>query len=177
MWFFIRDLCLTSALWHSALLHWKKSQITVYHICNNAVIYSSLGSNSELAVCLFFTAGECLMTAINMYNNVHKCALFILCFPSSGHQTLKKKKKKLPLNNLMCLFLDAEPPVIDRCRSPPTVQATDTETETAVVWEVPQFSDNSGMSSRRSQMAAPWMVYSFAPLFHTTPPSSSTDDG
>ncbi|XP_063750705.1 sushi, von Willebrand factor type A, EGF and pentraxin domain-containing protein 1 isoform X1 [Eleginops maclovinus] len=38
--------------------------------------------------------------------------------------------------------MDTEPPVIDRCRSPPTVQAADTET--AVVWEVPQFSDNSG---------------------------------
>lgn len=44
-------------------------------------------------------------------------------------------------------FVDTEPPVIDRCRSPPTVQATDTET--AVVWEVPQFSDNSGMSGGR----------------------------
>lgn len=42
-------------------------------------------------------------------------------------------------------FQDTEPPVIDRCRSPPTVQAADIET--AVVWEVPQFSDNSGMSS------------------------------
>uniref|UniRef100_M3ZHP6 Sushi, von Willebrand factor type A, EGF and pentraxin domain containing 1 n=1 Tax=Xiphophorus maculatus TaxID=8083 RepID=M3ZHP6_XIPMA len=34
-----------------------------------------------------------------------------------------------------------EPPFIDRCRSPPTVQATNTEA--AVDWEVPQFSDNS----------------------------------
>lgn len=42
-------------------------------------------------------------------------------------------------------FQDTEPPVIDRCRSPPTVQAIDMEM--AVVWEVPQFSDNSGMSS------------------------------
>ncbi|KAJ3584915.1 hypothetical protein NHX12_013638 [Muraenolepis orangiensis] len=38
---------------------------------------------------------------------------------------------------------DTEPPVIDRCRSPPTVQATDSEAA-AVGWEVPQFSDNSG---------------------------------
>uniref|UniRef100_A0A7N6AVX0 Sushi, von Willebrand factor type A, EGF and pentraxin domain-containing protein 1 n=1 Tax=Anabas testudineus TaxID=64144 RepID=A0A7N6AVX0_ANATE len=49
-------------------------------------------------------------------------------------------------NQANCSFtvtvIDTEPPVIDRCRSPPTVQATDTET--AVVWEVPQFSDNSG---------------------------------
>lgn len=44
-------------------------------------------------------------------------------------------------------FQDTEPPVIDRCRSPPTVQAADIET--AVVWEVPQFSDNSGMSGPR----------------------------
>ncbi|XP_074555287.1 sushi, von Willebrand factor type A, EGF and pentraxin domain-containing protein 1 [Halichoeres trimaculatus] len=50
-------------------------------------------------------------------------------------------------NQANCSFtvtvIDTEPPVIDRCRSPPTVQATDTETA-AVVWEVPQFSDNSG---------------------------------
>ncbi|XP_027142800.1 sushi, von Willebrand factor type A, EGF and pentraxin domain-containing protein 1 isoform X2 [Larimichthys crocea] len=49
-------------------------------------------------------------------------------------------------NQANCSFtvtvIDTEPPVIDRCRSPPAVQATDTET--AVVWEVPQFSDNSG---------------------------------
>ncbi|XP_026155176.1 sushi, von Willebrand factor type A, EGF and pentraxin domain-containing protein 1 isoform X2 [Mastacembelus armatus] len=49
-------------------------------------------------------------------------------------------------NQANCSFtvtvIDTEPPVIDRCRSPPTVQATDMET--AVVWEVPQFSDNSG---------------------------------
>uniref|UniRef100_A0A3Q2PYT7 Sushi, von Willebrand factor type A, EGF and pentraxin domain containing 1 n=1 Tax=Fundulus heteroclitus TaxID=8078 RepID=A0A3Q2PYT7_FUNHE len=49
-------------------------------------------------------------------------------------------------NQANCSFtvtvIDTEPPFIDRCRSPPTVQATNTET--AVVWEVPQFSDNSG---------------------------------
>ncbi|KAK7910339.1 hypothetical protein WMY93_015023 [Mugilogobius chulae] len=49
-------------------------------------------------------------------------------------------------NQANCSFtvtiIDTEPPVIDRCRSPPPVQATDTET--AVMWEVPQFSDNSG---------------------------------
>uniref|UniRef100_A0A8C2X8M0 Sushi, von Willebrand factor type A, EGF and pentraxin domain-containing protein 1 n=1 Tax=Cyclopterus lumpus TaxID=8103 RepID=A0A8C2X8M0_CYCLU len=49
-------------------------------------------------------------------------------------------------NQANCSFtvtvIDTEPPVIDRCRSPPTIQATDTET--AAVWEVPQFSDNSG---------------------------------
>ncbi|XP_056156472.1 LOW QUALITY PROTEIN: sushi, von Willebrand factor type A, EGF and pentraxin domain-containing protein 1 [Lampris incognitus] len=49
-------------------------------------------------------------------------------------------------NQANCSFtvtvIDTEPPVIDRCRSPPMFQATDTET--AVVWEVPQFSDNSG---------------------------------
>ncbi|GLD53835.1 sushi, von Willebrand factor type A, EGF and pentraxin domain-containing protein 1 [Lates japonicus] len=51
-------------------------------------------------------------------------------------------------NQANCSFtvtvIDTEPPVIDRCRSPPTVQATDGEA--AVVWEVPQFSDNSGIS-------------------------------
>lgn len=40
--------------------------------------------------------------------------------------------------------------MIDRCRSPPTFQATDTET--AVVWEVPQFSDNSGMGSQSAPL-------------------------
>ncbi|XP_053271757.1 sushi, von Willebrand factor type A, EGF and pentraxin domain-containing protein 1 [Pleuronectes platessa] len=49
-------------------------------------------------------------------------------------------------NQANCSFtvtvVDTEPPVIDRCRSPPTVRATDAET--AVTWEVPQFSDNSG---------------------------------
>ncbi|XP_017288668.1 sushi, von Willebrand factor type A, EGF and pentraxin domain-containing protein 1 isoform X3 [Kryptolebias marmoratus] len=48
-------------------------------------------------------------------------------------------------NQANCSFtvtvIDTEPPFIDRCRSPPTVQATNTET--GVVWEVPQFSDNS----------------------------------
>lgn len=50
----------------------------------------------------------------------------------------------LPFLTTSSAFQDTEPPVIDRCRSPPTVPAADTET--AVVWEVPQFSDNSGMS-------------------------------
>ncbi|XP_019713979.1 sushi, von Willebrand factor type A, EGF and pentraxin domain-containing protein 1 isoform X2 [Hippocampus comes] len=49
-------------------------------------------------------------------------------------------------NKANCSFtvtvIDTEPPVIDKCRSPPTVQATDAEM--AVVWEEPQFSDNSG---------------------------------
>nr|XP_046184667.1 sushi, von Willebrand factor type A, EGF and pentraxin domain-containing protein 1-like isoform X3 [Oncorhynchus gorbuscha] len=49
-------------------------------------------------------------------------------------------------NQANCTFtvtvIDTEPPMIDRCRSPPTFQATDMQT--AVVWEVPQFSDNSG---------------------------------
>ncbi|XP_023804740.1 sushi, von Willebrand factor type A, EGF and pentraxin domain-containing protein 1 isoform X3 [Oryzias latipes] len=49
-------------------------------------------------------------------------------------------------NQANCSFtvtvIDTAPPVIDRCRSPPPLQATNTET--AVVWEVPQFSDNSG---------------------------------
>ncbi|XP_017574246.1 sushi, von Willebrand factor type A, EGF and pentraxin domain-containing protein 1 isoform X1 [Pygocentrus nattereri] len=49
-------------------------------------------------------------------------------------------------NKANCSFtvtvIDMEPPLIDRCRSPPTVEATDTETP--VYWEEPQFSDNSG---------------------------------
>lgn len=43
--------------------------------------------------------------------------------------------------------------MIDRCRVPPTVQAKDAET--AVVWEVPQFSDNSGRPGRRSVNGGP----------------------
>ncbi|XP_015258797.1 PREDICTED: sushi, von Willebrand factor type A, EGF and pentraxin domain-containing protein 1 isoform X1 [Cyprinodon variegatus] len=49
-------------------------------------------------------------------------------------------------NQANCSFtvsvIDTEPPFIDRCRSPPAVQATNTEA--AVVWELPEFSDNSG---------------------------------
>ncbi|KAK3545348.1 hypothetical protein QTP70_004069 [Hemibagrus guttatus] len=49
-------------------------------------------------------------------------------------------------NKANCSFtvtvIDMEPPLIDRCRSPPTIQATDTETP--VYWDEPQFSDNSG---------------------------------
>uniref|UniRef100_A0A8C1JVU7 Sushi, von Willebrand factor type A, EGF and pentraxin domain-containing protein 1 n=1 Tax=Cyprinus carpio TaxID=7962 RepID=A0A8C1JVU7_CYPCA len=49
-------------------------------------------------------------------------------------------------NKANCSFtvtvVDTEPPLIDRCRSPPAVKAT--EKKTAVYWEEPQFSDNSG---------------------------------
>lgn len=38
--------------------------------------------------------------------------------------------------------LDIEPPVIDKCRSPPPVQVSDKDYK--VIWEEPQFSDNSG---------------------------------
>ncbi|XP_055055760.2 sushi, von Willebrand factor type A, EGF and pentraxin domain-containing protein 1 isoform X1 [Misgurnus anguillicaudatus] len=49
-------------------------------------------------------------------------------------------------NKANCSFtvtvVDTEPPLIDRCRSPPTVKATGRKT--AVYWDEPQFSDNSG---------------------------------
>ncbi|XP_067257601.1 sushi, von Willebrand factor type A, EGF and pentraxin domain-containing protein 1 isoform X4 [Chanodichthys erythropterus] len=49
-------------------------------------------------------------------------------------------------NKANCSFtvtvVDTEPPLIDRCRSPPTVKASGRKT--AVYWEEPQFSDNSG---------------------------------
>ncbi|XP_018585768.2 sushi, von Willebrand factor type A, EGF and pentraxin domain-containing protein 1 isoform X1 [Scleropages formosus] len=49
-------------------------------------------------------------------------------------------------NEASCSFsitvIDTEPPMIDRCRSPPIFHTT--ETELVVIWEVPQFSDNSG---------------------------------
>ncbi|XP_034532135.1 sushi, von Willebrand factor type A, EGF and pentraxin domain-containing protein 1 isoform X3 [Notolabrus celidotus] len=64
-----------------------------------------------------------------------------------GKETITYTATDRSGNQANCSFtvtvIDTEPPVIDRCRSPPTVQATDTETA-AVVWEVPQFSDNSG---------------------------------
>ncbi|XP_056124585.1 sushi, von Willebrand factor type A, EGF and pentraxin domain-containing protein 1 isoform X2 [Rhinichthys klamathensis goyatoka] len=49
-------------------------------------------------------------------------------------------------NKANCSFtvtvVDTEPPLIDRCRSPPTVKASGRKI--AVYWEEPQFSDNSG---------------------------------
>ncbi|TNN72002.1 Sushi, von Willebrand factor type A, EGF and pentraxin domain-containing protein 1 [Liparis tanakae] len=76
-------------------------------------------------------------------------------------------------NQANCSFtvtvIDTEPPVIDRCRSPPTIRATGSET--AAVWEVPQFSDNSGMSGLRSQTAAPEMVCNDS---HESAPSPKT---
>ncbi|KAF4804058.1 Sushi, von Willebrand factor type A, EGF and pentraxin domain-containing protein 1 [Turdus rufiventris] len=48
-------------------------------------------------------------------------------------------------NEARCTFnvkvIDAEPPVVDRCRSPPPMQA---ENDYPVTWEEPEFSDNSG---------------------------------
>uniref|UniRef100_A0A8C3N918 Sushi, von Willebrand factor type A, EGF and pentraxin domain-containing protein 1 n=1 Tax=Geospiza parvula TaxID=87175 RepID=A0A8C3N918_GEOPR len=49
-------------------------------------------------------------------------------------------------NEARCTFnvkvIDAEPPVVDRCRSPPPVQAA--ENDYPATWEEPEFSDNSG---------------------------------
>ncbi|XP_039199397.1 sushi, von Willebrand factor type A, EGF and pentraxin domain-containing protein 1-like [Crotalus tigris] len=49
-------------------------------------------------------------------------------------------------NEASCSFkikvIDIEPPVIDQCRSPPPVQIT--EKNHRVMWDEPQFSDNSG---------------------------------
>ncbi|TRY57481.1 hypothetical protein DNTS_014228 [Danionella cerebrum] len=51
-------------------------------------------------------------------------------------------------NKANCSFtvtvVDTEPPLIDRCRSPPTIKATGRESP--VHWDEPQFSDNSGAS-------------------------------
>ncbi|XP_061133183.1 sushi, von Willebrand factor type A, EGF and pentraxin domain-containing protein 1 isoform X1 [Syngnathus typhle] len=64
-------------------------------------------------------------------------------------------------NRANCSFtvtvIDTEPPVIDRCRSPPAVQATDAQT--AVVWEEPQFSDNSGGRLRVSKSHSPGSLF------------------
>ncbi|XP_051818518.1 sushi, von Willebrand factor type A, EGF and pentraxin domain-containing protein 1 [Antechinus flavipes] len=49
-------------------------------------------------------------------------------------------------NQARCTFsvkvIDVEPPVIDRCRSPPPIQGP--QNEYAATWDEPQFSDNSG---------------------------------
>ncbi|XP_006809694.1 sushi, von Willebrand factor type A, EGF and pentraxin domain-containing protein 1-like [Neolamprologus brichardi] len=62
-----------------------------------------------------------------------------------GKETITYFATDLSGNQANCSFtvtvIDTEPPVIDRCRSPPAIQATNAET--AVDWEVPQFSDNS----------------------------------
>ncbi|KAM9329386.1 sushi, von Willebrand factor type A, EGF and pentraxin domain-containing protein 1 [Gastrophryne carolinensis] len=51
-------------------------------------------------------------------------------------------------NQASCTFnikvIDVDPPVIDRCRSPPPIQAIDSSMQSAT-WEEPQFSDNSGL--------------------------------
>nr|XP_056705184.1 sushi, von Willebrand factor type A, EGF and pentraxin domain-containing protein 1 [Euleptes europaea] len=50
-------------------------------------------------------------------------------------------------NQASCTFsvkvIDLEPPVIDKCRSPPPIQVA--EKEYRVTWDEPQFSDNSGV--------------------------------
>ncbi|XP_010148823.1 PREDICTED: sushi, von Willebrand factor type A, EGF and pentraxin domain-containing protein 1-like, partial [Eurypyga helias] len=60
-------------------------------------------------------------------------------------------------NEASCTFsvkvIDAEPPVIDRCRSPPPMQAV--ENEHPATWEEPQFSDNSGAPLTVTRSHAP----------------------
>lgn len=105
-------------------------------------------SDRSVALCsrLRFSNITIIYSSLTRTIKTAKCAVFIVCSPP-GHKALH-----LPLTTLYP-FIDTEPPVIDRCRLPPMVQAIDTET--AVVWEVPQFSDNSGMSGHCSQTAAP----------------------
>ncbi|XP_064199793.1 sushi, von Willebrand factor type A, EGF and pentraxin domain-containing protein 1 isoform X1 [Anguilla rostrata] len=77
-------------------------------------------------------------------------------------------------NRANCSFtvrvIDTEPPVIDRCRSPPPFQTT--ETETVVVWEVPQFSDNSGGPLKISSTHSPGSVF---PMGETVVRYTATD--
>uniref|UniRef100_A0A8C0BA79 Sushi, von Willebrand factor type A, EGF and pentraxin domain-containing protein 1 n=1 Tax=Buteo japonicus TaxID=224669 RepID=A0A8C0BA79_9AVES len=60
-------------------------------------------------------------------------------------------------NEASCTFsvkvIDAEPPVIDRCRSPPPMEAV--ENEYPATWEEPQFSDNSGAPLTVTRSHAP----------------------
>ncbi|KAL0970174.1 hypothetical protein UPYG_G00238360 [Umbra pygmaea] len=77
-------------------------------------------------------------------------------------------------NQANCTFtvtvIDTEPPVIDRCRSPPTFQATDTQA--AVVWEVPRFSDNSG---GRLSISSTHTLGSLFPVGETVVSYTATD--
>ncbi|XP_028973250.2 sushi, von Willebrand factor type A, EGF and pentraxin domain-containing protein 1 isoform X3 [Esox lucius] len=77
-------------------------------------------------------------------------------------------------NQANCTFtvtvIDTEPPVIDKCRSPPSLQATDTQT--AVVWEVPQFSDNSGGRLSVSSSHTPGSLF---PVGETVVSYTATD--
>uniref|UniRef100_H3AD23 Sushi, von Willebrand factor type A, EGF and pentraxin domain containing 1 n=1 Tax=Latimeria chalumnae TaxID=7897 RepID=H3AD23_LATCH len=64
-------------------------------------------------------------------------------------------------NRANCSFniqvIDVEPPVIDRCRSPPPLQTT--EMEHIVTWEIPQFSDNSGVPVMVEKTHSPGSVF------------------
>ncbi|XP_069622657.1 sushi, von Willebrand factor type A, EGF and pentraxin domain-containing protein 1 [Ranitomeya imitator] len=64
-------------------------------------------------------------------------------------------------NEASCTFnikvIDVDPPVIDRCRSPPSIQAS--EGKQSVTWEEPQFSDNSGAPLTITKTHAPGDIF------------------
>ncbi|XP_076145380.1 sushi, von Willebrand factor type A, EGF and pentraxin domain-containing protein 1 isoform X2 [Alosa pseudoharengus] len=82
-------------------------------------------------------------------------------------------------NKANCSFtvtvIDSEPPMIDKCRSPPTVEATGAET--AVVWEEPQFSDNSGARLNISSTHTPGALFpdGETSVFYTATDSSGNN--
>nr|XP_015201270.1 PREDICTED: sushi, von Willebrand factor type A, EGF and pentraxin domain-containing protein 1 [Lepisosteus oculatus] len=77
-------------------------------------------------------------------------------------------------NKASCSFnvkvIDTEPPVIDRCRSPPPFHTS--ETEMTAVWDVPQFSDNSGAAVMISSTHSPGDLF---PIGETVVQYTATD--
>ncbi|XP_028910838.1 sushi, von Willebrand factor type A, EGF and pentraxin domain-containing protein 1 isoform X8 [Ornithorhynchus anatinus] len=77
-------------------------------------------------------------------------------------------------NQASCTFVvkvvDIEPPVIDRCRSPPPIQVS--ENEYGAMWEEPQFSDNSGASLTITRSHSPGDLF---PHGETTVQYTATD--
>ncbi|KAK2514926.1 Svep1 [Columba guinea] len=74
-----------------------------------------------------------------------------------GNSQWDSEEPKCVGRYLIIQSIYAEPPVIDRCRSPPPVQAI--ENEYPVSWEEPQFSDNSGAPLSVTRSHAPGDVF------------------
>uniref|UniRef100_A0A8D0GC18 Sushi, von Willebrand factor type A, EGF and pentraxin domain containing 1 n=1 Tax=Sphenodon punctatus TaxID=8508 RepID=A0A8D0GC18_SPHPU len=77
-------------------------------------------------------------------------------------------------NQANCTFsikvIDVESPVIDRCRSPPSIQVA--EKEYRASWEEPQFSDNSGATLAITKSHSPGDLF---PKGETTVQYTATD--
>ncbi|KAM4808468.1 sushi, von Willebrand factor type A, EGF and pentraxin domain-containing protein 1 [Rhinophrynus dorsalis] len=77
-------------------------------------------------------------------------------------------------NQAICTFnikvVDVDPPVIDRCRSPPAIRTK--ENEQSASWEEPQFSDNSGLPLIITKSNSPGDVF---PVGETIVQYTATD--